>query len=527
MQLGFSYIGLIWLIMLFVPNFIWTKNQPKDYDTYAKNENKVLLAFERVGEFIVTPAALIFSNFNIHKITFWSVVLLLSFICMVIYEIFWIRYFKSEKTIKDFYRNMFGIAVPGATLPVVAFFLLGIYGGNIIMILGAIILGIGHIGIHVKHRNEAWGKKPKKKLFVRILLGFLKAVVIILLVVVFGGFMFLITARNINEVKRAIDFKDGVNEGLYVQLKNSESYILINSKNENNPIILSLHGGPGSPTGYMDHCSFDYFVDDYTIVHWDQTGCGRTYYRELEKGNASLATIEQQQEDLDALIDYLCQRFNQDKVILVGHSYGTVLGTMYIQAHPEKVAAYVGIGQVVNFQGLASEHYSYNDAIAQARAKGDDTTELERVYKEFCDDPSVTNMSALRAATGVYHQATVTEDESFSALFFSPYIGVDDVRWLIVEYSMMFGDTTYESLQAEIMPKLYDFNLNEMGTDYKVPVMFVSGSADWVCPCGMVKEYYDSITAPKKDMYVMEGCGHSPQTQLPEEYANAVKQFLK
>ena len=92
---------------------------------------------------------------------------------------------------------------------------------------------------------------------------------------------------------------------------------------------------------------------------------------------------------------------------------------------------------------------------------------------------------------------------------------------------MMFGDTTYESLQAEIMPKLYDFNLNEMGTDYKVPVMFVSGSADWVCPCGMVKEYYDSITAPKKDMYVMEGCGHAPQTQLPEEYANAVKQFLK
>ena len=67
MQLGFSYIGLIWLIMLFVPNFIWTKNKPKDYDTYAKNENKVLLAFERVGEFIVTPAALIFSNFKIGR----------------------------------------------------------------------------------------------------------------------------------------------------------------------------------------------------------------------------------------------------------------------------------------------------------------------------------------------------------------------------------------------------------------------------------------------------------------------------
>jgi len=115
MQLGFSYIGLIWLVMLFIPNFIRMKNKPKDYEEYAKKENKVLLAFERVGQFIVTPAALIFANFNIHKFTFWSVVLLISFICMVIFEIFWIRYFRSEKTMKDFYRNMFGIAVPGAS----------------------------------------------------------------------------------------------------------------------------------------------------------------------------------------------------------------------------------------------------------------------------------------------------------------------------------------------------------------------------------------------------------------------------
>ena len=75
MKIGFSYIGLIWLIMLFVPNFIWMKNKPKDYEN-AKKENTVLLIFERVGQFIVTPAALIFSNFNIHKITFWSVVFL-------------------------------------------------------------------------------------------------------------------------------------------------------------------------------------------------------------------------------------------------------------------------------------------------------------------------------------------------------------------------------------------------------------------------------------------------------------------
>ena len=386
MKLGFSYIGLIWLVMLFVPNFIWMKNKPKDYEEHAKKENKVLLAFERVGQFIVTPAALIFSNFNIHKFTFWSVVLLISFICMVIYEIFWIRYFRSEKTMKDFYRNMFGIAVPGASLPVVAFFLLGIYGGNIIMILGSVILGIGHIGIHLQHRKEVWGKKPKKKLPVRIILGILKAVVILLLVVVFGFFIYAITGRNINEIRRAFEFKDGINEELYVPLKNGDGFVRLIGKDQNNPVILSLHGGPGEPAGYADYLCFDGLTDEYTIAIWDESGCGRSYYRNKEKGNTTLPTPQSQQEDIDSLVDYLCGRFNQDKVVIMGHSYGTVLGSTYVSAHPEKVTAFISIGQVVSFKNFASEHYAYEDALAQAKAKGDDTTELEKVYKAFCDD---------------------------------------------------------------------------------------------------------------------------------------------
>ena len=102
MQIGFSYIGLIMLLMLFVPNFIWTKKRPKDYDKYVAKENKVLLAFERTGQFIVTPSALIFSNFNFHGFNFWSVVLILALLNLVVYDIAWVRYFKSEKTMQDF-----------------------------------------------------------------------------------------------------------------------------------------------------------------------------------------------------------------------------------------------------------------------------------------------------------------------------------------------------------------------------------------------------------------------------------------
>ena len=154
MKFGFSYVGLIYLVMLMLPNIIWTKNQPKDYEKYVGNENKVLLAFERVGEVLVSCTALIFSDFNIKPWSPWSWWLVLSFALMILYEIYWIRYFKSEKTMKDFYSSMLGIPVAGATLPVLAFLLLAIYGKNIILGIAVIILGIGHIGIHLMHRRE-------------------------------------------------------------------------------------------------------------------------------------------------------------------------------------------------------------------------------------------------------------------------------------------------------------------------------------------------------------------------------------
>ena len=154
MHFGFSYIGLIFLAMLTIPNLIWTKNQPKDYEKYVQNENKLLQIFERIGEAAVTCCALIFSDFNIEKISLWSVWLGAAFLLMILYEIYWIRYFRSEKTMADFYRSLLGIPVARATLPVAAFLLLGIYGKNIFMIISVIILGIGHIGIHLNHSKE-------------------------------------------------------------------------------------------------------------------------------------------------------------------------------------------------------------------------------------------------------------------------------------------------------------------------------------------------------------------------------------
>ena len=125
---GFSYVGLIFMIMLMVPNIIWAKNQPQGYT--AEND------------------------FNLRAWSLWSLWLVASFVLIIMYEFWWIRYFRSERRLSDFYSSFCGVPLAGATLPVLAFFLLGIYGKVIWMLIACVILGIGHIGIHWQHSKE-------------------------------------------------------------------------------------------------------------------------------------------------------------------------------------------------------------------------------------------------------------------------------------------------------------------------------------------------------------------------------------
>ncbi len=148
-HIGFSYVGFLFLLLLFIPNIIWTKNLPEGYT--SKNESKILLLFERTGEVSVCCCAVLFSDFNLHKWSAWSLWLAASVAFMFLYELWWIRYFRSPKELSDFYSSFLRIPYAGATLPVIAFFLLGIYGKIIWMLIATVILGIGHIGIHRQH----------------------------------------------------------------------------------------------------------------------------------------------------------------------------------------------------------------------------------------------------------------------------------------------------------------------------------------------------------------------------------------
>ena len=103
---------------------------------------------------VLISLVLIFKDFNIRLNSAWCWWLALSFLLLVCYELYWVRYFRSEKTMADFYSSFLGVPVAGATLPVAAFFLLAVYGRNLLLGAAVIVLGIGHIGIHLMHRKE-------------------------------------------------------------------------------------------------------------------------------------------------------------------------------------------------------------------------------------------------------------------------------------------------------------------------------------------------------------------------------------
>ncbi len=154
MRFGFSYVGFIMLLLLLIPNLFWTQNKPAGYDAYVVNENRFLRGMERFGETAVSCLCLIFPDFNLGPLRPWSLWLLAAALLMLLYELFWLRYFRSGKTMLDFYSSLFGVPVAGATLPVLAFFALAIYGKNLLLGAAVLILGIGHIGIHLGHRKE-------------------------------------------------------------------------------------------------------------------------------------------------------------------------------------------------------------------------------------------------------------------------------------------------------------------------------------------------------------------------------------
>ena len=175
-------------------------------------------------------------------------------------------------------------------------------------------------------------------------------------------------------------------------------------------------------------------------------------------------------------------------------------------------------------KSIFEEVYSYEDALNIARSRGDNTTALETAYKNFMADMSLQNLFALRQLVSPYHPQTITKDHTVFAALTSPIAGIDDMRWYFMQ---LFNMNRFIELISPLEKYMNNFNALETGDNYQMPVFLISGTCDWICPVGLVKDYVESLTAPEVKLELLEGYGHTPQIQLPEEFTQIIKDFLK
>jgi pimeloyl-ACP methyl ester carboxylesterase len=338
------------------------------------------------------------------------------------------------------------------------------------------------------------------------------------------------SARFLNIMKTKITTENGIQENIMVEIGGIKQYLQIRGKNKDNPVVVFLHGGPGSPTTFINYTYQLPLEENYTFASWDQRGCGRTYYANPDMDMKAQLSKDILLKDLDDLVDYLRSRFKQDKVIIMGHSWGTVLGSEYVQKHPEKVIAYLGVGQSVRpFEGY---NMAAREAMRLAKEQNntEDVNRLTAIITKL-DSTKSPKVLELNQITGIQrfagkYMAYESRMSAFGQIWMgttSPYFSFDDLKWYLKAMLDLDG---FFLLQDPLMIETTNFDINNLSNQYKVPMYYISGEADWTTPTTMVEEYYKSVKAPDKNMVVIKNAGHSPFIDQPKLFHETVKSLL-
>lgn len=291
-----------------------------------------------------------------------------------------------------------------------------------------------------------------------------------------------------------------------IRLGGVDQSIVIRGRNAKAPILIWLHGGPGlDATGMWRH--FNAALEDhFVVVYWTQRGTGRSYSADIPVASMR---ISQFVSDLDELITYLTSRFNQHKVVLVGHSWGSTIGVAYTQAHPEKVAAYVGTGQVVS--GAEGERRSYRFTVEEARRRNNANaiTELAAIGPPPYPIPALlTQRKWLNEFGGAWHRPT-----SLSYLLWTSF-QASEVTWLDGINFQKGQDFSLAALYAET--ERVDWMRS--ATRFSMPVFFLIGRYDRNTDANLALSYFRRINAPMKSFFMFESSAHSPSFEQPTAF---------
>jgi proline iminopeptidase len=304
---------------------------------------------------------------------------------------------------------------------------------------------------------------------------------------------------------RKITSHDGIEVRQQVILGGNKQWITIRGHHKDNPVLLFIHGGPGAVDMPLSHGFQTPWEEYFTVVQWDQRGSGKSYAGIDKEAVKKTLTVDRMVTDAEELTAYLRKRMGQDKIILVGHSWGSIVGVMLAKRRPEWVSAYVGMGQAVNL--MENERQKYAFALAEAKRRNDAATLAE--LKKIAPYPTTGHADfdkvlMLGNAVNAYDDVSHVTDgpQGMALLLSSPDYSAMDIYRLATGESALFPA---KALFDEIMA----IDLNRLGPKFDVPVIMFSGRNDWVTPTPISTAYFETIEAPKKKLIWFEHSGHN------------------
>ncbi|MBY0121789.1 alpha/beta hydrolase [Bacillus sp. S/N-304-OC-R1] len=326
---------------------------------------------------------------------------------------------------------------------------------------------------------------------------FIACIIIILLI----GIKFIIPTWT-----PSIKGTDSISTLQQVEINGTKLEVMVRGQNRSNPIIIFVHGGPGcSEIPYVRKYQ-DLLEKDFTIVHYDQRGSGKSFHFFEEYSNLS---TDVHVDDLLALTDYISKKYKQKKILLIGHSFGTYIGLKAASKAPEKFTAYIGIGQVADTMKSELDGWEFTKSQALLAGNRADVEKLESLKDSIEKGEAYTPRNLIRKYGGAARLINDNMDYYLGFLFSPEYNFLDVVRYLK-------GVSVSQSI---LLPEERQHSITSLVDRIEIPCFFVMGQYDYMTSVNAAKAYFNRLEAPEKDFVIFGISAHYPQFEEKKEFA--------
>jgi pimeloyl-ACP methyl ester carboxylesterase len=297
---------------------------------------------------------------------------------------------------------------------------------------------------------------------------------------------------------------------VHANINGVEQGMFIRSRDSRNPVLLIVHGGPGMPDYFLTKRYPTGLEEYFTAVWWEQRGTGISYCAGMPP---ETMTVEQFISDIVEMTNYLRSRFEQEKIYLLGHSWGSFIGIQAAARAPALYAAYIGMAQMAH--QLESERLAYEYMLAQYRAKGNRSMvrKLENAPVTMVDG---TPDSYLAVRDEAMHGLGIGTTHDMKSVI----TGIFLESWLSREYTWREKANIWRgrsfSRSFGIWEQVLRTDLREEVPRLELPVYFLHGRYDYTCSYPLAKDYYEKLKAPVKGFYTFEQSAHSPVLEEAE-----------